>query len=134
MITKTMEATTLKPVTTSRGGRSLAIDDVLEVEADSWAGWWGESLPEWKAPRINFMRTYEVRAKLEPEEIRRVSLSFKSTKARADAWHTRHYGGISEQGLCALAKLLQLFEILRNFFQVLQRAKVALTPKRRRGP
>ena len=28
----------------------VAIDDVLEVESDSWAGWWGESLPEWKAP------------------------------------------------------------------------------------
>ena len=38
MIAKTMEATTLKPVTTKTGETSLAIDDVLEVEADSWAG------------------------------------------------------------------------------------------------
>ncbi len=87
MITKTMEDTTLKPVTTRAGEKSLAIDDVLDVEADSWAGWWGESLPAWKAQRSDFMRTSEVRNKLAPEEIRRVSLSFKSTTARTDAWH-----------------------------------------------
>ncbi len=58
MITKTMEASTLEPVATSSGEKPLAIDDVLEVEADSWAGWWGEPLPEWKAPEaISLTRT-----------------------------------------------------------------------------
>ena len=39
-------------------------------------------------------------------------MSFKSTTARADSGHARHYGAISEQGLAALAMLLQFFEIL----------------------
>ncbi len=44
-ITKPIEVTTPKPVPTADGDTSLAIDEALEHEADTWAQRWSENLP-----------------------------------------------------------------------------------------
>ncbi len=115
---KGMEATTLKPVTKADGTPSLALDDVLEAEADNWAKWWGEGLATPTLPRDH--TTGPIRDKLTPEQVKNTARSFKPGTSRADAWRPRHYGDFSDTGLEWLPHLLHICELVGNFPQVLQ--------------